>query len=181
MDLTIYSTMGFDGSCSRACSCMQQITLRSKQVLLRTSWELTPHSHRVLLACIKYLAKCPCPRCLIIKEDISDIGKRRDMINRTKCARVDDPTTQVRIAGARNAIFGGTSFSSQYIEAATGDRSLTAVRVCLVWEPRSSSDKPCRVLSRRAYMNKGLIITRCSYQIFCTNSKLACGRQHLSI
>ena len=133
MDLTIYSMMGFDGSYSRACSRMQQITLRSiEQVLLRTSWELTPHSHRVLLACIKYLAKCPCPRCLIIKEDISDMGKRRDMINRTKCARVDDPTTQVRIAGARNAIFGGTSFSSQYIEAATGDRSLTAVRVRLV-------------------------------------------------
>ncbi|KAF8322961.1 hypothetical protein F5887DRAFT_1086897 [Amanita rubescens] len=87
------------------------------------------YPEKVLLACIKYLAKCPCPRCLIIKDDISDIGKRRDMINRMKCARIDDPTTQVLIAGARNAIFEcGASFSCQYIEAATGDRSLTPVR-----------------------------------------------------
>ncbi|KAF8348458.1 hypothetical protein F5887DRAFT_1071390 [Amanita rubescens] len=87
------------------------------------------YPEKVLLACIRYLAKCPCPRCLVLKDDISEMGKKRDIVNRSKQARVDDITTQVRIAGARNAIFeSGDSFNSNYIQLATGETSLTAVR-----------------------------------------------------
>ncbi|GBE87834.1 hypothetical protein SCP_1200590 [Sparassis crispa] len=36
------------------------------------------YPEKVLLACIKYLAKCPCPRCLTKKANIGAIGTRAD-------------------------------------------------------------------------------------------------------
>ena len=59
------------------------------------------------------------------------MGKKRDIINQTQHARVDDPTTQVLIASARDAIFkSGLSVGSSRIDDALGEHSLTAVRVC---------------------------------------------------
>ncbi|KZT03338.1 uncharacterized protein LAESUDRAFT_660046, partial [Laetiporus sulphureus 93-53] len=38
------------------------------------------YPEKILLACIRYLARCPCPRCLIKKADIPDMGSHMDML-----------------------------------------------------------------------------------------------------
>lgn len=98
------------------------------------------------------------------------MGKKRDIVNRSKHARVDDISTQVRIAGARNAIFeSGDSFSSNYVQLATGDKSLTAIRVSQTRRTDIGFDESCRAPSLLVSMNMASTITTCSYQIFSTN------------
>ncbi|KAG2339699.1 hypothetical protein BDR05DRAFT_835785, partial [Suillus weaverae] len=42
------------------------------------------YPEKTLLACIKFLAKCPCPRCLVPKAKIGELGTRAD---RRRCER----------------------------------------------------------------------------------------------
>lgn len=62
---------------------------------------------RVMIACVKGLGNCPCPRCLIPKERIPQLGKPRDRQQRRTLARVDDHQRRVRMQVARNIIYGG--------------------------------------------------------------------------
>lgn len=93
--------------------------------------------HRVLLACIRFLAKCPCPRCYIKKEDIPGLGtvldkRRRDNI------RLDNATIQADIEIARILIYlQGYSVNSQRVESLLKERSLQPVQVS-VNDPLSS-------------------------------------------
>lgn len=48
------------------------------------------YPEKVLLACLKFLGGCPCPRCLIKKDEISMLGTKADRNLRSKRARVDN-------------------------------------------------------------------------------------------
>ncbi|KIL54289.1 hypothetical protein M378DRAFT_19051 [Amanita muscaria Koide BX008] len=87
------------------------------------------YPEKILLACIKYLGKRPCPRCLIVKGNISDMGKKVDMDNRSKSSRIDGPETQSAIANVRRAVFDtGMSFTCQFVDNIIGDKCWTSVR-----------------------------------------------------
>lgn len=45
---------------------------------------------RVLLAGIKYLGDFPCPRCLVPKSQIPDLGTKNDQKRRERHVRVDN-------------------------------------------------------------------------------------------
>lgn len=61
---------------------------------------------RVLLATIRDLGNCPCPRCRILKEAIRNVGSAEDMASRSTSQRVDNPARQGIIAKARRLIYG---------------------------------------------------------------------------
>ena len=61
--------------------------------------------HRVLLASLCSLGACPCPRCKIIKKQISEVGMKRDDAHRVHEARVDDDHYQHRVESAWRYIF----------------------------------------------------------------------------
>ncbi|KAF8675505.1 hypothetical protein AX14_005100, partial [Amanita brunnescens Koide BX004] len=89
----------------------------------------TDYPEKVLLACIRYLAKCPCPQCYVLKDNISDMGRKRDMHNRSLRTCIDDQMSQCEITSARNAVFeAGMSFNCQFIENTIGKKSLTVVQ-----------------------------------------------------
>ena len=76
-------------------------------IILKSAWKkdlsvsvLTYISIRILLACIRFLASCPCPRCFTKKKDIAAMGTT---IDTQRCAKVrrDDEHTQNKVDNTR--------------------------------------------------------------------------------
>ena len=51
------------------------------------SWSATEVGNRVLLATVRNNGNCPCPCCLVKKEDVFKLGQVRDLRNRLSHAR----------------------------------------------------------------------------------------------
>lgn len=96
--------------------------------------------HRILLACIKFLGHCPCPRCLIEKNSIEGLGRKKDRQQRKSAARVDDLQRQSWIERARKMIFNaGSSVVSKAVEMLLGPQSLVPTRVSQIrWDVSST-------------------------------------------
>ena len=60
---------------------------------------------RVLLATIRNLGACPCPRCLVPKEKIPELGTVFDDRRRVKTERVSDARWEFNIIVARDIIY----------------------------------------------------------------------------
>ena len=84
---------------------------------------------RALLACIRNLGTCPCPRCLIKKEHISGLGTKADKQRRSK-NRKADKRYQASIEAAREIIYKrGYTVNSKAVDRVIGSQSLTPSRV----------------------------------------------------
>jgi len=90
---------------------------------------------RVLLATLKYLANCPCTRCMVEKAQIFAMGSKRDMKLRRKKKRIDSRPRQISVRDARRQIFQfGRPVNSVVVEGILGKHSgvPTHVRICRV-------------------------------------------------
>lgn len=90
---------------------------------------------RILIASIRNLGKCPCPRCLIPLNRVRNLGMARDMTQRDTMARVDDVQRRSRIEAARRLIYEKNfTVNSAAVEKILRDMSLvpTAVRCLLL-------------------------------------------------
>jgi hypothetical protein len=75
-------------------------------------------SYRVLIATIRLLAECPCPRCKIKKIYVNAMGTHVDYLRRAK-ARVNDWYRHLSVETARKAIFKfGRVVGGQAVNAA---------------------------------------------------------------
>ncbi len=82
------------------------------------------------MTCLKYLAQCPCPRCLILKSNIPRLGMEVDKKARQKLARVDSKEIQNTVNHARRLMFeDGTSVSSVFIDRLLKPHLLVPTRV----------------------------------------------------
>ena len=87
---------------------------------------------RVLLACIKYLGKHPCPRCLVEKFHIHELGSKADLRRRDKLERIDDNPRQFDVESARKLIYTqGVRINSKRIAAILDPKSLVPTRVSI--------------------------------------------------
>jgi hypothetical protein len=78
---------------------------------------------RVLLATIRNLGRCPCPRCEIQKVHVGGLGTNVDRQRRDH-ERTDTPSRIARIDAARKAIFEkGAGVSSTRVENILKERS----------------------------------------------------------
>jgi hypothetical protein len=137
---------------------------------------LTP---RVLIACIKYLSQCPCPRCLLHKSKIPRLGSKSDIHARHRLIRVDSHRRRKKIEIARRLIFEGVNIASQKIEKFLGPESLTPTRVCLPVIPISELiASSSRMPSQKGFSNMDLISIRCSCLICYMSLNSECGRRH---
>src|SRR6266704_2186220 len=55
------------------------------------------YPEKVLMACLKYLTCCPCPRCLICKSNIRLLGTQQDQCQHITLARNDSELHQFRV------------------------------------------------------------------------------------
>lgn len=86
-------------------------------------------AHRILQACLKYFAKCPCPHCRINKDKILEMGTHNDLYRRNR-VRVDDNDLHFRIKLTRRWIFEqGVSLTSVYMKRMLDPLSITPTRV----------------------------------------------------
>ena len=60
---------------------------------------------RVLLACIKFLGACPCPTCLVSKEDIRNLGTKRDICNHERKVHTDNQVNKLMIERVRKWMY----------------------------------------------------------------------------
>ena len=66
---------------------------------------------------MKFLGKCPCLHCLIMKDKIYKLGTKADQWTHNKRARVDDERHQWLIDNVCKAIFeAGQSIVSKVVE-----------------------------------------------------------------
>ena len=69
------------------------------------SVSITQFFHRILIASIRNLGRCPCPRCLILLDRVAKMGMRQDMTQRRTLARVDDVKRRNHVERAREKIY----------------------------------------------------------------------------
>jgi hypothetical protein len=82
------------------------------------------------MACLKFLSDYPCPRCLIPKDWISQLGSKLDMLRREKHARIDSAPCRGKIELVRKWIYErGYSLGSIFIKRLLELGSFTPSRV----------------------------------------------------
>ncbi|KAF6743073.1 hypothetical protein DFP72DRAFT_829097 [Ephemerocybe angulata] len=87
------------------------------------------YQEKVLLACIKFLAFCPCPRCLIRKAQIPMLGTAADDHIRATQPRFDNEQDQYDIKSIRKQVYlKGVSLASKTVKAVLGRKSWTPIR-----------------------------------------------------
>ena len=85
---------------------------------------------RVLIATIRDMGNYPCPRCLVPKKQISNLGSLSDMNNRVRKSRKDDLEYKVKVESARNIIYRQKySVNSEAVENILKPESLVPTRV----------------------------------------------------
>ena len=85
--------------------------------------------NRILMACVRNLGNCPCPRCLIEKEYIPGLGTKVDGQRRAKL-RSCGQSYQANIEDARRSIYKlGYVVNSQAVDHVIGSESLTPAHV----------------------------------------------------
>lgn len=88
--------------------------------------------NRVLLACIRNLGTCPCPRCLIRREYIQGLGTKVDEQRRAKLRKCDQRYL-AKIETAREIIYKkGYVVNSKAVDRVIGLESFTPTRVSQV-------------------------------------------------
>ncbi len=102
----------------------------SRRVFPRIFTYSADYPEKVLLATIRYLATCPCPRCFVRKPNIAAMGTKTDLKRREKNARLDDGERRRIIKMTRSWIYEkGVPLTSKYFDEVLGTRSWVPVRV----------------------------------------------------
>ncbi len=84
------------------------------------------------MACLKAMGTCLCPRCLVRKADVYQMGTVNDTKQRVAKVRQDDHSRRWRIEEARKKIFlKGRAINSAHVETFLKDESLIPTRVCM--------------------------------------------------
>jgi hypothetical protein len=97
---------------------------------LRTASCLTVNC-RILLASIRNLGLCPCPRCLVPLSRVHNMGMIMDMRQRKTLARVDDAQRRSNVANARRFIYDGQHLvDGVAVENLLKKESLVPTAVC---------------------------------------------------
>src|SRR5438445_298165 len=81
----------------------------------------------MLMSCLRYLALCPCPWCLLLKSKISLIGSKTDTKMHVILVRKD---SKAKVEKAQQLIFEkGIAITSKKIEEMLQPQSLTPTQV----------------------------------------------------
>lgn len=85
---------------------------------------------RVIIATIRNLGDCPCPRCLVKKEELDQLGTVTDILIRETKARRDDDARRDLVESAISKIATqGVALSGKVIENLLKPQSLQPVMV----------------------------------------------------
>ncbi|KAH9898500.1 hypothetical protein C8Q73DRAFT_773146 [Cubamyces lactineus] len=99
-----------------------------RRLFIRFLLYAADYPEKILLACLKYFARCPCPRCRINKDKIIEMGTTNDL-SRRNWIRMDNDDLNHRINLTRRWIFQeGMPLTSVYISRILDPLSATPTR-----------------------------------------------------
>ncbi|KAH9903187.1 hypothetical protein C8Q73DRAFT_742354 [Cubamyces lactineus] len=99
-----------------------------RRLFIRFLIHSADYPEKMLLACLRFFARCPCPRCRINKDKIIEMGTRNDLYRRN-WVRQDDTDTIYRIKITRRWVLeDGLALTSKYIARVLDPLSLTPTR-----------------------------------------------------
>jgi hypothetical protein len=127
--------------------------------------------NRVLMASIRNLGNCPCPRCCLPLSDVHLVGTTKDRRNRKKLLRTDDHRYRLTVSNARKAILERNyAVNSAVVERLLKPRSLvpTAVRHSSLHLSRTRTDSSPRMHFLTSFPSLGSTCFQSSCQISCT-------------
>ena len=88
---------------------------------------------RIILASIRNLGACPCPRCLIPLSDAHKFGMALDQKKRCSLARTDDQKRQLKVSNARKLIYcNNYAVNSAPVEQLLKETSLVPTAVGVI-------------------------------------------------
>ncbi|TFK38281.1 hypothetical protein BDQ12DRAFT_698836 [Crucibulum laeve] len=88
------------------------------------------YPEKILLVCIKYLAKCLCPQCLMEINQVPNLGMRLDCKIRETKLQIDNQDQQERVEKAQKLIYEeGARLNGFEVEFQLSKNSLTATQV----------------------------------------------------
>ncbi|KIN94470.1 hypothetical protein M404DRAFT_168210 [Pisolithus tinctorius Marx 270] len=106
-----------------------------RKVFLRFFTYAADYPEKVLIMCMKYLGKCPCPHCLVKKDQILMLSSKNDRMRCERYTHSDDPSIWQKIDTIRRWIFKkGRSLVSQVVDAILGIHGL--VPLCSTFSER---------------------------------------------
>lgn len=156
---------------------IRQITLKSMCILYPSKHAYSP-AFRVIIAGIRNLGCCPCPRCLMPLCTVDSMGKPRDMMQRNSLLRVDDARRRNRVVAARKILYEKQyTVNSKAIENLLHGESLvpTMVGYKIIMSLRFSSHLS-RTRFRQSLRNSGFACTSCLLLISCMSLNSVFGR-----
>lgn len=136
--------MGFHGvfilEFSHTLLTIQRSTLMFECLIL--SFHFLTISLRTLLASIRNMGGCPCPRCLIPLHRVHNLGMPKDKKDRKIHARVDNVFRKVLIDSSRRSIYvNNRPVNSKLVESDLKEHSYVPIRVSslILWHDRDNS------------------------------------------
>lgn len=78
------------------------------------------------------MGACPCPRCLVKKDEIQNLGMVKDSEKRVKTARKDTAGWRTKVQRARRLLLRGYVVNSQRVDDILGAQSYVPTEVRLV-------------------------------------------------
>ena len=132
---------------------------------------------RVLLATIRNFGSCPCPRCLVPKSKIPEVGTANDDRRREKSRRVDNSTRNWNVSLAREYIYErGFGVRSAAVERLLAEESYTPtmVRRHTFKQLTDIESLQSRTHFHHLLLSVSIFLT-CWYQILCMNLNSAYG------
>ena len=112
-------------------------TIQKGRALSHVYVRLLKTGHRVLIANIRNLGQCPCPRCLIPKVKFQEVATENDILQCAILARCDTEERREKISSARQLIYEGQYvIDTPRVETLLKPESLvpTVVRVLICTE-----------------------------------------------
>lgn len=83
-----------------------------------------------MIATIRDFGLCPCPRCLIPKDEIFKIGREDDRCTREELRRVDTTERQARVEQARKNLYeSGYALGGDHVDGFLKEGSLVPTKV----------------------------------------------------
>jgi hypothetical protein len=114
------------------------------------------------LATIKYLGKCPCPRCILKKGQINELGTKQDANCRIKLNHIDTLADQEIVEKARKHVFqgfkvDGSKVGGGFIGLDSESRVPTQVGFLSIYSGKMALTN-CRMLSPSAFFHSASTI-----------------------
>ncbi|KZV99192.1 hypothetical protein EXIGLDRAFT_712500 [Exidia glandulosa HHB12029] len=105
------------------------------------------YPEKVMLATIRDMGGCPCPRCLVKKADLDLLGTAADMKTRTENKRCDGPERQRWVGAARTLLYKvGLALGNDKIEALLKPHSWVPTQNAFSWLTSLNDPDICQLL-----------------------------------